>query len=331
VSGPAVALVVAGTVYLVIIGFSARLGLKPGRSRPWSTPEEVGLEYEDVEFEAWDGVRLRGWFMPAAPTGDGPSPTIVSLHGWPWSRMGTQANSLLNDLPGSRPINLLPFFRDLHQAGYSVLAFDIRNFGESDGRGVFTVGWQESRDLRGALDWLARRPDVDVDRLGVIGFSNGGNTLVFALPWLDIRAGIAVQPTTGRVFQRGYSRALFGPLAPVVNWGVNLLTRLSGSPAYRYIDTADSARGARDIPVLFVQGTGDKWSTQEDVARVAAATPRGSTLFPTTDHRFGGYRHILENPQISISFFHRHVKGEILDEPLKGEINLDEHVTGEST
>lgn len=300
-------------VYVIIVGFSARLCVRPGRSRPWSDPSEVGLDFEDVAFESWDGVRLRGWFMPAETAGGRPAPTIVSVHGWPWSRMGTQADNLLNDLPGSRPINLLPLFRSLHDAGYAVLAFDLRNFGESEARRLFTAGWHESRDLRGAVDWLETRPDVDGERVGVIGFSNGGNTLIYALPYLSIRAGVAVQPTNGLVFQRHYSRALFGPLAPLVRWGVNFVMRLSGAPTYPYLDTADAARGARDIPVLYVQGTGDRWGTKEDVARVAAATPRGSTLFPETDHRFGGYVHVIDNPDVLTSFFGEHVKGEARD------------------
>lgn len=302
--------VAALALYLVVVGFSARLVVRPGRIRHWSDPKAaLGLDYEDIEFQAWDGVRLRGWFIPA--DADEPAPTIVSIHGWPWSRMGTRANNLLNDLPMSKSVNLLPFFGELRAAGYNVLAFDLRNFGESESRGVFTAGWHESRDLRGALRWLEGRDDVDRDRIGVIGFSNGGNTMIFSLPFGSIKAGIAVQPTTWPVFQAGYSRALFGPLAPIMNWGVGIVYRLAGGPALGYIDTADAAMGARDIPVLYVQGTGDRWSSVEDVSRVAAATPRGSTFFPETNHRFEGYRYMVNNPDVALSFFDEHVKSQI--------------------
>jgi hypothetical protein len=34
-------------------------------------PSELGLDYEDVTFQAVDGVPLEGWFMPAAADNPG--------------------------------------------------------------------------------------------------------------------------------------------------------------------------------------------------------------------------------------------------------------------
>ena len=38
---------------------------KPVRTPILRTPDEYGLEYEEVTFRAIDGVELRGWFIPA--------------------------------------------------------------------------------------------------------------------------------------------------------------------------------------------------------------------------------------------------------------------------
>ena len=38
--------------------------IKPGKSPVFGTPSDVGLTFEDVEFETSDGVRLRGWLIP---------------------------------------------------------------------------------------------------------------------------------------------------------------------------------------------------------------------------------------------------------------------------
>ena len=42
------------------------------------TPERLGLKYEDVYFNASDGTRLHGWFLPGAGRALG---TILFLHG----------------------------------------------------------------------------------------------------------------------------------------------------------------------------------------------------------------------------------------------------------
>ena len=41
----------------------SNLMIKPGKSPVFGSPKDVGLQYEDVEFEASDGVTLRGWLI----------------------------------------------------------------------------------------------------------------------------------------------------------------------------------------------------------------------------------------------------------------------------
>lgn len=301
------ALWVAAAVILVVSLFSARLIVRPGRTRIWSTPKEVGLEYEDITFTAQDGVNLVGWFIPAPAHAVRPAPVIMVVHGWPWCRMGTQANNLLNDLPGNRPVNLLPYMKRLHDEGYHVLAADHRNYGDSESRGVITGGWLEGRDVIGAVSYLEGRPDVDADRIGGVGFSVGGCTLMFASPLTHrLKAAIAVQPSSAHVFGRTYAHAMLGPLAYLTFPLSNVFYRLAGGPSASSIDPASSAAGAR-CPFLYVQGTGDRWGTVEDVQRMAAMTPRSSAIFPETRHRFEGYRWVLDNPDVSVDFLRTHL------------------------
>ena len=37
--------------------------IKPGKSPVFETPKDYGLDFEDVEFRAGDGVTLRGWLI----------------------------------------------------------------------------------------------------------------------------------------------------------------------------------------------------------------------------------------------------------------------------
>lgn len=297
----------AAAFTVLAAAFSARLVIRPGRVRAWSTPErEAGLPYEDVTFEAPDGVRLGGWFIPTASPS--PAPAVVILHGWPWNRMGTQATSLLNDLPMSQAVNLMSLFERLHDAGYHVLTFDLRNFGDSERRGLVTGGQMERLDLLGAIDYLAGRSEVDTERLGAIGFSNGGCALLFALPETDrLRAAIAVQPTTASVFMRGFLRSLLGPIARPVAALVDGFYRLAGGAPIRTIQPADAAARAGDVPVLYLQGTGDRWGSVADVATMANRTPNAEAVYPETPDRFAGYRYVLEHPEVVLDFLGKHL------------------------
>jgi alpha/beta superfamily hydrolase len=53
-------------------------------------------------------------------------------------------------------VNFVPDYRILHDAGYNVLAYDMRNFGQSGkaNDGVFSAGIYESRDVIGSLDYV---------------------------------------------------------------------------------------------------------------------------------------------------------------------------------
>ena len=76
-----------------------------------ATPEGFGLEARDVSFPSRDGVTLRGWLLPGAKRG-----TIVLCSG--------------NGLNVSAHIE---YARTAAATGYSVLGFDYRGFGRSDG------------------------------------------------------------------------------------------------------------------------------------------------------------------------------------------------------
>ncbi len=78
------------------------------------TPADAGMPYEEVAFAAADGVRLSGWFVPAAGPRRG---TLLFCHG--------------NTGNISDPVESLAMYRSL---GLDVLAFDYRGYGRSEGR-----------------------------------------------------------------------------------------------------------------------------------------------------------------------------------------------------
>jgi fermentation-respiration switch protein FrsA (DUF1100 family) len=161
-TGLAVAAVVLGLAWLQADAF-----LHPARHLPAETPGDRGLAYRDVAFSSTDGITLRGWYLPSRN-----GAAIIAGHG----------------IGGSR---LLEPAEVLARHGYGVLAFDWRAHGESDGE-LCTFGYYEVRDVEGALAWLREQPDVDPERIGMLGESMGAVTAIRAAAMLPgIQAVVA--------------------------------------------------------------------------------------------------------------------------------------------
>jgi pimeloyl-ACP methyl ester carboxylesterase len=99
-----------------------------------STPDHLGMTYEDVWFQSTDGVQLHGWYVPA----DSPGPLLVYFHG--------NAANITHRVPNLQYLNRL---------GLPVFIFDYRGFGASKGRPLREEDLY--RDARGALDRLRQR------------------------------------------------------------------------------------------------------------------------------------------------------------------------------
>ena len=117
-------------------------------------PSQIGLAYEDVTFVTSDGVQLHGWFVP----GQG-SVTFLWMHG----NAGNMSHRLDN-------------LKRLHnQLGVSVLLFDYRGYGRSQGRpseqGTYL-------DAEAALTYLGSRGDGSSERIIYFGRSLGAAVAV---------------------------------------------------------------------------------------------------------------------------------------------------------
>jgi hypothetical protein len=110
----------------------------------------LGAPYERVSFEASEGLRLDGWFVPSRN-----GAAVIVYPG----RKGTQNHA-----------------RMLVRHGYGVLVFDRRGEGTSEGD-PNALGWGFDNDLKGALAYVRSR-GVDPDRIGGLGLSVGGEALL---------------------------------------------------------------------------------------------------------------------------------------------------------
>ena len=119
----AVVFVVVSLVYAGISWFVADRLTRPERYPLSSDPRDFGLDYESVEFEsAEDRLTLRGWWIPSQDN----DRAIILVHGRNSNRTG------FNPQPGI-PGGLLVQAVGIVERGYSVLSFDLRGHGLSEG------------------------------------------------------------------------------------------------------------------------------------------------------------------------------------------------------
>lgn len=294
---------------VALAAFIAKQMIRPTRQTLWATPADAGMDYEDVEFPARDGLRLSGWFIPSGGAGREPKSTIILVHGWAWNRLGEAGDTLLANISGAMPVDLLRVAHALQRAGYHVLSFDQRNHGQSAEGGPVTFGLQESNDLLGALDYLSQREEVDQEGIGVLGFSMGGNTVLYTLPTTDrIRAAVVVQPVSAALFAERYASDLLGPLGKVVLALSSFIYEQVGHTPLAAIEPVFAAAGAGETPVLYIQGKGDRWGSVSNVAHMAERTPNAvDPLFVDSHDRYGGYSFPVDHPEVVLDFFQKYL------------------------
>lgn len=120
-------------------------------------PEEFGLAAHEVRYNAEDGTKLFGWYLP-------PTEGMVAV---------------LRHGSGSTASHVLPHAQVLVDNGFGVLLTDARGHGASGGDGM-DFGWYGTADIDAAIDFLTTQPEVDPERIVVVGLSMGGEEAIGA-------------------------------------------------------------------------------------------------------------------------------------------------------
>jgi dipeptidyl aminopeptidase/acylaminoacyl peptidase len=98
---------------------------------------------------------------------------------------------LCHGYTGVRNLYLPDIARILTGAGYVVLTFDYKGWGDSDGPQSRLAPYSRVADVQAALSFLAAQQEADPERLGLYGTSYGGATVVFVAA-IDIRVKCVV-------------------------------------------------------------------------------------------------------------------------------------------
>ena len=277
-------------------------------------PSEVGLEYEDVTFPARDGVPLEGWFIPAP----GSAKLIVANHPFSFSRSGIPTHiepwhAIWAPSGNGFEVNLVPDYKILHDAGYQVLTYDLRNHGLSGAAngGVISNGVTESRDVAGSLDYARERFGARQMAVGLFSRCTGGNATFCAMArWPaafdGVRCLVSPQPiTTAIIIQHRID--VFGIADRFDDF--TSIVRLRNSIGLEQRVPQQWAKSVR-VPTFLYGVHDDVLTDPSDLQAMydnIPSTEKKLQLVENTTARWDGYMEFQRRPQPMLDWFARYL------------------------
>lgn len=125
------------------------------------TPAKYGYDFEEITIPTENNKNLYGWWVPAENPNNVKLPTIILIHGW------------------SRNVDrMMSYIKRLHPEGYNLLAFDSRCHGRSDDDKISSM-LKYTEDIRAAINFSENQPNVDKNRVALLGLSMGGAASIY--------------------------------------------------------------------------------------------------------------------------------------------------------
>lgn len=273
------------------------------------TPDEYGMAYEEIFFPAIDGVTIEGWFIPANS-----DKLIICNHPMPANRYGYPGHLDPWRNFGGFEVNFLPEYKILHDAGYNIIAYDLRNHGRSGmgSGGVNGHGVLEYRDVIGSLRYAKSRPDTRKMKVALYSRCLGANATIVGMKkhpeeFKDVKAMIALQPVSPKVF---VETAIKNNRVPN---GMKLFDEAFHKRTGFYLKDVWPMEYAKavTIPTLVAQVKNDFLTKPSNVQEIYdTITSKDKKLFwiEGTDQRFEGYNYFGKNPKLMLDWFDAHMK-----------------------
>jgi hypothetical protein len=119
-----------------------------------ATPEDIGLDYEDVSLITKDGLRISAWYIPS----ESQRAVILFSHG-----------------NGGNISHRLDKIKMLHEINVDILIFDYRGYGTSQGspseEGLYL-------DVEAAYNYLIKQKNIPAQKIVGYGESLGGAVII---------------------------------------------------------------------------------------------------------------------------------------------------------
>jgi dienelactone hydrolase len=200
-----------------------------------ATPDDYGYNFEDVTIQARAGGSFHGYFIPGS---DGAAVIIPPA---------------LASGRGSRLDEAVV----LAKHGYSVFIFESRRCA---GMGPLSLGYKEVDEVADALAYVQARPEVDPDRIGILGFSSAGATAVMAAARLPALQAVVAEggygDFAGETLTPGRQNKRWATYFEIVYyWAVRVTYRIITGLNIDKLSPRDVIADISPRPVLLIYGS----------------------------------------------------------------------------
>jgi alpha-beta hydrolase superfamily lysophospholipase len=266
----ALALGITYTSTVILLAWRQRQLIYRPRTELSMRPDDAdfGLSYEDIWIPvAESGDRLHGWWLPATSATEYvilpdephqvlPSPKVMLYLCGVGCSMGDY--------------NYLARVSAFRQLGFSVLVFDYRGYGRSEGE--FPNEAQLYEDAQAAWEYLRHQRQMPAEQIVIYGESLGG-AIALELALQQPEAGGLIMQSAFTSMAEAIQHKGFTQLIPI---NQILTERFESLRKVNHLE----------VPVLFLHGTADSVVPVEMSQRLynAAPEPKQLHLIPKADH-----------------------------------------------
>ncbi|UOY06864.1 alpha/beta hydrolase [Muricauda sp. SCSIO 64092] len=298
------------------IKYLAEFAVRPMFRTPvHKTPSAHGIhQWEDIHFPSSDGTPLEGWYIPSI-LGESDKLIIIN-HPMPMSRSGFtgylgEPFSSVDTLE----IDFVAHMKHLSEAGYNILAYDLRNHGNSGAAngGICGIGRYEWRDVVGAQNYVNNHPKLSGMKCGLYNRCTGGNAAYEAM---------YRQPG---LFEN--ILCFFGPMTVSMTALMTSFAGLMGLQKYMELMDLEQLKlggftngemhpqkyaHAVKVPYFMAEVLDDDWTDNprdaQEIFDNISATDKELFWIENTNRRFDGYNYFGVHPEKMIAFFDKYMK-----------------------
>lgn len=167
-----------------------QLQLASGKIIRWTESELGEMQQADmskpklIEWNSFDKMKISGFYYPAAAKFTGKRPVMINIHG------GPEGQSLASFLGSNNYYT--------NEMGVAIIFPNVRGSSGFGKTYIAKDNWylreDSVKDIGALLDWIAQQPELDKDRIMIMGGSYGGYmTLATAFHYADrIRCSVDV-------------------------------------------------------------------------------------------------------------------------------------------
>ncbi|MEF8726085.1 MAG: alpha/beta fold hydrolase, partial [Candidatus Bipolaricaulota bacterium] len=249
------------------------------------TPGTFDLKYRKISFTSDKDIEIRGWYLP--------------------SEKSTDHCIILAPGKGENRWDMLEYAPFLVNGGFSVLLFDPRSTGLSDGD-RYGFGYFESRDLLNAVDFLIEQEGIS--KIGLLGRSAGATASLLAAED-DSRVGAVVADSpyanlklASKDFGNYSKDWFFQAFFPVYMFSAKLAL---GVDIYRETDVLSKMSGV-ETPTFFIHGLKDDAVGYQNSEKLFEKKPQPKRMWlvPETTH-VAAFENVSEEYKLRVLDFFR--------------------------